>query len=144
MAAVIEKTGYVALATRERERNVISLRSALIDVSNSMKFVLGALAAQIGVAAGTMTLIESAAFVSLLVMAVLFCYVTGPMTRPSHLKLYGIGMAVALGGIGGVLLKGALVFSPDSLQVLQSVPLALLTFGGILAVTKLGRYITSD
>jgi len=142
MAAVIERTGYIAIAGRERTPRVESLRGALNKSAQGMRFVLAAVAAEISLASSNVSLLESALLVSIILVGTVFCFSMDKTSNPVHVRIYRIGVGVTLGVIAGIILSG--LKSIDGFGFVGALPLAMMTVGGIITALHLGRYATSD
>jgi len=142
MAAVIEKTGYVSIGAREVVRNRVSLGNALNESAQPVRLVLAALSAEIALSSGSMSLTENSILISALVVSFLFCYAVDSVTRPSHLKLYRIGISVVFGVLAGLVIKG--LTGVAQFGFLSMLPIVAMTIGGIVTATRLGRFVTSE
>jgi len=142
MAAVLEKTGYIAIAGRERQRRVESLRGSLNKSAQGMRFVLAALAAEIVVSSSSVSLLESVVLVSTIVIGTIFCFSMERTSQPSHVRLYRVSLGIVFGVIAGMVLSG--VMELGGIEIVGALPLASITFGGLMSAVNLGRYATSE
>jgi hypothetical protein len=142
MAAVIERTGYVSLAVKERTKAIVSLESTLRGCEVPVRISLGAFAALLATSAGDLGLFEGIWALCSMLTAIVFCYVVTDREQQVYVRLYTIGRALLLGSFAGVVLSG--IASITGGTSVLSLPLMVLTLAGLLIALRLGRFVTAD
>lgn len=142
MAAVLERTGYIAIGGREKTKRSISLDRALHDSAQGARLALAALAAEIALSAEGVSLMQSTVLILTMLIGILFCFSIQKAAIPFHVRLYKVGIGIALGVIAGIVLQG--ISKVSGFEMVVSLPLAVMTIGGLIAATRLGRYAISE
>lgn len=142
MAAVIERTGYVSVAVKERKRNIVTLEGVLGDCARSTRWILGGLAASLAMSGTAMSLLEGAIVVAALFVATVLHYVMDSASKSVSLSLFHISQAIVFGVLAGIVLKG--IVDVGDVPLVSSIPFAVLTIAGLRTATLLGKIVTSE
>ena len=142
MAAVIERTGYVSVAVKERKRNAVTLEGVLGDCGNSTRWMLGGLATSLAMWGTSMSIVEGGVVIFALFVATVLHYVMDSASKSVSLKLYRVSQAIVFGVLAGIVLQG--IVEVGDVPLISSIPLAVLTVAGIRTATILGKLVTSE